>query len=109
MSLVIHKNLASGQWQTLSLAEQLANVGSEFERVWSWRQKGNQQFSQNAFDRMLELLDLAIIDSRWGGARRRELTRLREESVREIMEADRAPKDLQKFFLSFAVAARRGH
>ncbi|OGM29506.1 hypothetical protein A2630_00740 [Candidatus Woesebacteria bacterium RIFCSPHIGHO2_01_FULL_44_10] len=55
---VQHKNLASGNWGKMPLAAQLANVGSEVERTISWSQKGNQDYSQKAFARALELLAL---------------------------------------------------
>lgn len=110
MNKFIHQDLASGRWQTLSLAEQLANVGSEFTRVWSWRQKGQSQLAQNALDRMLELLDLTIQDRRWGMPRLKELTRLREEICKELEPPGNTaiPVDLQKYFLAFAVSARNG-
>ncbi len=105
----IHQNLASGQWQTMTLTEQLANVGSEFERAWSWRAKGNSQYAENATDRMLELLDLTIADPRWRGPKLRELTRLREAVNEEWLKGgDSVPKDLSKYFLNFAVWARGG-
>ena len=56
-----HKNLASGSWGKLSLAEQLANVGSELERTISWRERDNLEYSKKAFERMLELLTLTKI------------------------------------------------
>jgi len=106
----IHKNLAAGRWETMSLAEQLANVGSEFERVWHWRSKGEKKISQNAADRMLELIDLTINDKRWHSSRLNELTRLREELCRELLRVEKkiAPQDLQNYFLAFALVARRG-
>lgn len=109
MTNIIHKGLANGRWHTMSLAEQLANVGSEFERVWSWRSRGKSQLSQDAVDRMLELMDLTISDSRWRGARLRELTRLREEICREISQEDNVtiPEDLQKYFMTFMLFVRR--
>ena len=72
-----HRDLAAGRWQSFSLVEQLANVGSEVERALNWRKKNNVEYSRMALDRALELLDLTIADPRH---RRRlnELTRLRE-------------------------------
>jgi len=91
----------------MTLAEQLANVGSEFERAWSWRTRGEQTLSANANERMLELMDLTIGDPRWRGAKLRELTRLREEVCAEWLNgANTVPKDLSNYFLAFAVAAR---
>ena len=40
-----HPELAAGRWQTLSLMEQLANVGSEVERALNWAAKGNAEYS----------------------------------------------------------------
>ena len=71
-----HANLAAGRWQTLSLVEQLANVGSDVARAHRWQVK-DPQLCEKAFVRALELLDLTIGDVRWKG-RRKELTRVRE-------------------------------
>lgn len=106
-----HKNLASGRWFKMSLAEQLANVGSEFERVLAWRKKGNSDYAVKAFERMLELLDLTIKDPRWKNHRLKELLRLRETINDELSTKDNvdlfvAVQDLQKYFLQFGVLAR---
>jgi hypothetical protein len=72
-----HPGLAAGRWQTLPLVEQLANVGSEVERALNWAEKGRPEYSHNALERGLELLDLTIADPRHR-RRLKELTRLRE-------------------------------
>ncbi len=72
-----HPDLTAGRWRTLSLVEQLANVGSEVERALSWAAKGDRDHRDMALERALELLDLTIADPRHRG-RLRELTRLRE-------------------------------
>ncbi len=71
-----HKNLAAGRWQTMSFFEQMANVGSEVERAINWREK-KKEYSQLAFERALELLDLTLADEKNRG-RLKELFRLRE-------------------------------
>lgn len=76
----IHKKLAEGDWQKLSCAEQLANIGSEIERTMKWAQKGNKEFSENAFARALELLSLSIDDKK-NMTRLKELVRLYEVLV----------------------------
>lgn len=53
-----HQKLAAGSWRVMPLAEQLANVGSEVERIISWKRKGNKEYSRKAFERTLELLNL---------------------------------------------------
>ncbi len=110
MTSFIHQDLAGGRWYTLTLTEQLANVGSEFERAWSWRSKDENSLSENAFGRMSELLGLTISDPRWRGLRLRELARLRE-SINEEWLSDRkdAPKDLSDYFMTFAVWSRASH
>ena len=100
----IHSDLAQGRWFTLSLAEQLGNVGSEYERVLSWKKKNNPEHSQKAFDRMLELMDLTISDPRWIH-RLKELVRLRSE-ICLLLEPENHSQDLKKYFLQFATLAR---
>ncbi len=99
-----HQDLAAGRWFTLNLAEQLGNVGSEYERALNWKEKNNLAQSQKAFDRMLELLDLTLADSRWKH-RLKEIARLREE-VCGLLEPEPVTSDLRKYFYHFSVFAR---
>ena|SRR3989344_1764088 len=105
MNNVIHTNLAQGRWQTMSLAEQLGNVGSEVSRA--NRQKDEELFWQ-AVARGLELLDLTIADKRWL-KRARELTRAKEilcDAVLGGKEYGSNLGDIQKYFDQFALLAR---
>lgn len=105
-----HPDLAGGRWFTLSLAEQLANVGSEYERALRWKERADEVRFEHAFARMLELLDLTIADSRWRNHRLKELTRAREAICDELYNEVREypdPRDLRKYFFSFALLARR--
>jgi len=72
-----HQQLASGRWQEMTFFEQMANIGSEVERTINWKQKNNPEYSQKAFERALELLDLTLVDPK-NKKRLKELTRLRE-------------------------------
>jgi hypothetical protein len=106
----LHATLASGRWYTMTLAEQLGNVGSDYERALRWKQKGNTKFFENAFARMLELLDLTIADPRWRNHRLRELCQLRElicdelsNDVREYPDS----RDFKDYFYFFAYTARK--
>jgi len=104
-----HASFAAGRWQTLSLVEQLANVGSDVGRVHRWHEKDPQQ-CEKAFVRALELLDLTIADLRWRG-RRKELTRVRELLCDAMLGGKEYGSDLaglDRYFYSFAVAARAG-
>ena len=105
-----HPSLAAGRWQSLSLMEQLANIGSEVDRAIRAHAQARQDRFVRAFDRALELFDLTASDSRWPLHRRREILRAREQFCRvffdEAAEPDLA-EYLAKYFLQFAVAARR--
>jgi len=104
-----HPDLAAGRWFTMTLATQLGNVGSEYERALRWKERGDHVRFDHAFARMLELLDLTIADPRWKNHRLKELTRLREvicdELVSETPEFNH-PNDLRKYFLYFGILAR---
>jgi hypothetical protein len=103
-----HKELANGRWRKLSLVEQLANVGSEVYRTISWKNQYNQEYSDKAFDRALELLDFTIADPKNIG-RLKELTRLRECLVDYFMFNNiygSSDEKWEKYFYAFAYAAR---
>jgi len=105
----IHSNLANGRWSAMTLAEQLANVGSEFERALQWKKKNKPQFFDSASARMLELMDLTIGDKRWHNHRLKELTRIREVVCEELFNESPNQKSiegLEKYFLSFGYLAR---
>ena len=102
-----HKNLEQGRWFGMTLPEQLGNVGSEYSRAWRWKGANRPDYADKAIDRMLELLDLTLADSRWRNHRLKELSRLREQVCGEFFLPDQQPA-LQKYFDQFAQAARMG-
>jgi hypothetical protein len=106
-----HQGLARGRWLEFSLVEQLADVGSEVERAIEWRNKGNRQYSQLAFERALELLSLTIDDPK-NRFRLKEPTRLYELLV-DYFAGDNSygssDKLWQNYFLAFVYAVRQGH
>ena len=91
----------------MSLAEQLGNVGSEYSRARKWKEKGNTEFFDKAFARLLELMDLTITDVRWHGARRRELSRVRGGVCEELTGSQILGSGFTKYFDNMAIAARR--
>ncbi len=104
-----HASLAAGRWQTMPLAEQLANVGSDVARAHRWQEK-DLYLCEQAFVRALELLDLTIGDPRWKG-RRKELARVREVLCDAMLGGKEYGSDLgslERYFYMFAVAARAG-
>ncbi len=105
----LHAELASGRWREMTLAQQLANVGSEVDRAIRSSQAGRSGRFEKALDRALELFDLTAGDDRWHGPRRREILRAREEFCRLFYDDDSPPgsaRSLSKYFLQFAVLAR---
>jgi hypothetical protein len=89
------------RWHSLTLAEQLGNVGSEYSRmVRNFKLNDTDKF-QSALTRYLELLDFTIEDPRWNLARKRELLRVREVSCENFSDS------FQKYFDQFALLARR--
>jgi len=103
-----HTGLAA-RWGALPIAEQLAHVGSEVERALRAHDARNTARRDHALDRALELFDLTAADARWRGPRRREVLRAREEFCACVL-ADRPPPaaaGLRRYFLAFAVLARR--
>jgi len=110
--MIMHKQLASGRWFELSLIEQLANVGTDIERAIQWRKKGNLEYSRQAFERALELLDLTIADPK-NRRRLKEPCRVREMLVDYFVYDNKygSTDELwQKYFFAFnyAAALQRG-
>lgn len=102
-----HASLAAGRWHTLSLLEQMGNVGSEISRAIRWRGR-DEKLYEGALDRALELLDLTIQDPRWR-KRLRELTRAREVLCDTILggkEYSCTLEEFERYFFQFALAAR---
>ena len=88
------------RWFSMTLAEQLGNVGSEYSRAANGLKRNDQIRFKTAQARFLELLDLTINDPRWSVFRKRELLRLREVSCEDF------PENLQIYFDRFALLAR---
>ena len=104
-----HESLAAGRWRTLSLMEQLGNVGSEVDRAIRAHVQGRQDRFDGALSRALELFDLTASDPRWKLHQRREILRAREQFCRVFFDETAEPDlgaYLSKYFLQFAVAAR---
>ena len=104
-----HKGLADGRWGKLSLAEQMANIGSEVERALNWKSKDNVAYSQKAFERALELIDLTLENTQ-KLPRLKEIARLREATVDYFSGTNqfRSTERLwRNYFSPFTYAARK--
>jgi len=106
-----HKDLAVGRWGQLLFLEQMANIGSEVERALNWRIKKNVDYTQKAFERALELIDLTL-DSDKNYTHLKEITRMREAivdyffGVNQFISSD---SSWRSYFLPFTYASRRNH
>ncbi len=104
-----HGDLAAGRWRRLSLAEQMANIGSEVERALNWQAKDNADYGRRAFERALELMDLTL-ESVKDYARLKELARVREAIVDYFVGSNQfgsTEASWRRYFGNFAYAARR--
>lgn len=112
MTEIQHRDLAAGRWWTLSLYEQLGNVGSEISRTIRWTSR-NPDLARGALWRALELLDLTLADPvhRKSKARLREIARTREVVADFFAGSNTYGSNavsVQKYFDAYAMAARRG-
>ena len=95
------------RWWTLTLAEQLGNIGSEVGRAAKWQGRDEDSF-WGAVTRALELLDLTRVDKRWKN-RRSEIDRAKEvfcDAVLGGKEYNSFLPDLERYFMLFAFLAR---
>jgi len=103
-----HLELSQGKWKKLSFFEQMANIGSEVERAINWRNRDNTEYSQLAFERALELMNLTIADKKNNG-HLRELTRVQENFIDYFAcnnNYSSSEKNWKNYFYSFALAAK---
>ena len=105
-----HAGLTAERWHSLTLTEQLGNIGSEVGRAIRARELGKEARLVAAVERALELFDLTLADDRWAGPRRREIARAREVAC-DFLVGDNyhrsSSRSLDAYFLQFALAARR--
>lgn len=96
-------------WNNLTFAEQMANIGSEVQRTINWERKDNKEFKSNAFTRCLELIDLTTANTT-EFPKLKELRRARELLVDHFLYENQYQTTHQQwedYFLPFAVAARQ--
>lgn len=106
-----HQVLAQGRWHTLTLAEQLANIGSEVGRAWKAQEQGLPERREHALERALELFDLTLSTPNLRPAALREVARAREMVVADFYGGNCYGDSLEKwdrYFTPFIITARRG-
>ncbi len=110
---IIHSTLAEGRWFKFSVLEQLANVGCDVDRTIQWRNKGNLEYSHDAFERAIELLDFTIADPKHKNGTLKELLLVRECLIDYFMY-DNVYSSTDKFWqdyfyqFNYAAALQRG-
>ena len=99
------------RWSELSFMQQMANIGSEVERSLNWQVKQNIDYSQKAYERALELVDLTL-DCVTSFSRLKELARMREAAVDYFSGTNQflsTESSWRKYFLNFSYAARQNY
>jgi len=107
MNDIFHADLTS-RWNQFSIHEQMANIGSEVGRAFSWRNKKNKKMSQNSLFRALELIDFTVNDLKNKNSLK-EILRVREILVDNFMGDNTyqsTDQSWEKYFYPFNFAAR---
>lgn len=93
------------KWHSLTLAQQMGNIGSEAQRAFLWQKKGEQEQKEKSINRFLELIDLSLADKRWQ-KRCLEIVRLREVLCDYFFGKNTfklSQQQMENYFSSFAV------
>ena len=90
------------KWQSLTIFEQMGNIGSEVGRAFAARRRGDTVAMTGAWQRGLDLLD----------ATAEQLARQKSPKLREVLRARELfagmeDESLEDYFMWFAVAARK--
>jgi len=96
------------KWQSMTLAQQLGNIGSEVGRAAKWQEKDDKSF-WGAVARAMELFELTQSDRRWS-KRKSEINRAKEffaDAVLGGKEYKTSLADMEKYFTRFAMVAMR--
>ena len=91
------------KWQSLTIFEQMGNIGSEVGRAFAARRRGDTAAMTSAWRRGLDLLD----------ATAEQLARQKSPKLREVLRARELfagmeDESLEGYFMWFALAARKG-
>lgn len=105
--MYFHSESLRTTWSSLSICQQMANIGAEVGRAINWKKKGNTEMSMNALYRGLELIDYTIADikNRNGLS---EVVRLREFLLDFMIGENMfgmSEDFFQKYFLAFTIKA----
>ncbi|HEU0266780.1 MAG TPA: hypothetical protein VFQ70_04080 [Candidatus Saccharimonadaceae bacterium] len=93
-------------WSKQSIFWQLGNIGSEVGRALKAKRDGNEKRMTSAFYRGMDLINATIDSFVKRGKSPYELLIAREQFAKSILTDD-IDVTLEKYFMDFAVAARR--
>ena len=96
-------------WSRFTLMEQLGNIASEVGRAAKWHGKDERRF-EHSVGQALDLIDLTQRDPRWQGGRLHELAIAKEAFADAVLggrEYGSTLPDMERYFMQFALAARR--
>jgi hypothetical protein len=92
------------KWAALPIFEQMGNIGSEVGRSMNAIQRGDKEALDGAYHRGLDLIDATV--NAWNSEfRRRELLRARELFSASV-ESKTVDRQLDNYFMQYAIAAR---
>ena len=100
----LHGGLTHERWERLSLADQLANIGTEVARAARAKNRQDDRRLQQHFDLALELFEFTLDDERWRD-QRVEIGRAREivcDFLAGKNEYDSSAESLDAYFLPFS-------
>ena len=92
-----HKNLDLKKWQSFSKEEQILNIAAELSRTKNWLAKNDKQEVLNCLNRVFELIDLTIQDTRWKRALN-HLLRFREVLAQFYLKQNKSSQEFIKIF-----------
>lgn len=103
--------LDENRWASISLAEQMANIGSEVGRSMKWLIKDKPSLADGAYLRALDLFDLTIKYGRLSSSDRgpflKEICRARDLYNESFLAKDfDSLSYLDKYFSQFALICR---
>lgn len=97
-------------WQQLTIYEQMANIGSEVNRIFAWQQKNKVDPAQQATKRAVDLVEQTATDPKNSNCKK-ELRTLKQLIIKmsrpPIDKAETQPQTLINFFLAYGLAVRR--
>jgi len=111
MSEYMHKELAEGRWENMSICEQMANIGSEVNRAIAWKNKHNKERTELAAERAIELIDLSVDGAlkKGNSTALKEFCRLREVVADCLYDCgiyDISDQEVKNIFFPYAVKWR---